>query len=141
MSTGNSRRLESAFVGRLDDVARRRIVAWLRASGRTQADLGRDIGRNQAWMSRFLDGEFDADLDTLQRIAVAFEHDITALLDAPKPGPDAEALSLFRALRPASRALALELLREWAHPPVTRGRSRARREGPADGAPPTGSET
>lgn len=78
-------------------------------------------------MSRYLDGEFDADLDTLHRIAAAFDHPVTALLDATTSAHESEAIELMRALRPASRELALQLLREWANPPVTRGRSRATR--------------
>jgi transcriptional regulator with XRE-family HTH domain len=114
-------------MGKLDDVARARILAWLRASGKTQADLGRDIGRNQSWMSRYLDGEFDADLDTLQRIAFAFDHTLTALLNVPGDAPGDEAREHFNALRKQTRDLALSVLKDWANPPVTPGRSRKQR--------------
>lgn len=127
MSTGNSVHIDFGWMGKLDDVARARIRAWFKGSGRTQADVAADIGRNQAWMSRYLDGEFDADLDTLQRFAVAFDNSLGGLLGFTPSEIDAEALDLIHALRPEARALALSLLREWADPPGSRGRSRARR--------------
>ncbi|MCC6650668.1 MAG: tyrosine-type recombinase/integrase [Candidatus Eisenbacteria bacterium] len=43
-------------------------------------------------MSRYLDGEFDADLDTLHRIAAAFDHPVTALLDATTSAHESEAI-------------------------------------------------
>lgn len=103
-------------MGKLDDVARDRLRLWLGASEKTQASLATEIGRNQAWMTRYLDGQFDADLDTLQRIAVAFENTLACLLSLPGETMDAEVLELFHALRPKGRDLALELLRDWTSP-------------------------
>jgi predicted transcriptional regulator len=50
----------------LDQVARDRIKHWIVSTGVTQTELAARIGRTQAWMSRYLSGEFDADLETLQ---------------------------------------------------------------------------
>lgn len=120
-------------MGKLDDVARRRLLAWINASTKTQADLAREIGRNQAWMSRYLDGEFDADLDTLQRMAVAFDHALPSLLETPPDPRNAEVVEFFNAIRPEARGLALDVLREWANPPRTKGRTKGPRGAAAGG--------
>ena len=50
----------------LDEQARQRIRTWIQLTGVTQKTLGERIGRNQAWMSRYLSGELNADLETLR---------------------------------------------------------------------------
>jgi transcriptional regulator with XRE-family HTH domain len=100
----------------LDQIARERIRAWIRTVPTTQAALAEAIGRNPAWMSRYLAGDFDADLETLQRIAQAFGHSIAALLDQPADPVDARVLSAFHALPPDARANWLNLLEAWSRP-------------------------
>jgi transcriptional regulator with XRE-family HTH domain len=108
----------------LDQVARDRIKHWIVSTGVTQTELAARIGRTQAWMSRYLSGEFDADLETLQKIARAFGHSIGALLDEPAADPvEARVLHLYRSLPSHARAICLNLLEAWANP---RGRKRAR---------------
>jgi transcriptional regulator with XRE-family HTH domain len=106
----------------LDEIARARVREWLTATGTTQTALGERIGRTQAWTSRYLLGEFDADLTTLQKIADVFGHSIAALLDVPSDPAEAIFLNYFRAVDAEKRALVLRLLESWAHPP---GRPRA----------------
>jgi len=95
----------------LDDVARARIHSWIHATGVSQAEVSRRIGKTGAWLSRYLKSEFDADLDTLQRIAAVFGHSIAALLDAPTDPIEKDLIELFRAAPPDVREVALSVLR------------------------------
>lgn len=101
----------------LDELARGRIKAWIAATGVTQGSLGERIGRNQAWMSRYLSGEYDADLETLQAMARVFGHSISALLESPTDPDEAQLVEAYRGLRPAARALALQVLQDWSRGP------------------------
>src|SRR4029077_2246017 len=87
----------------LDELARGRIKAWISSTGITQVNLGERISKNQAWMSRYLGGEFDADLETLQKMAKVFGHSLSALLDAPTDPEEAKLLDAYRALTPEGR--------------------------------------
>jgi transcriptional regulator with XRE-family HTH domain len=80
----------------LDQLARDRIKSWVASTGVTQTELAERIGRNQAWMSRYLKGEFDADLDTLQKIAACFGFSLIALLDLPRDPHEARLVEEFR---------------------------------------------
>lgn len=108
----------------LDDVARAQIRKWIESTGITQTALAARIGRNQAWMSRYLAAEFGADLDTLHKMAQVFGHSLTSMLDIPKDPEEAAVLTAYRALRPEARNIALNLLQDWSR---ARGRGRARR--------------
>jgi len=117
-------------MGKLDERARARVLAWLEGTGMTQAALGTKIGRNPSWVSRYLDSGFDADLDTLAQIAAAFEHTLFELLDAPSGSADEkELIERFRATRPSARAAALTVFREMTAPVPARGRTRRRGSG------------
>lgn len=94
----------------LDEIARSRIRAWITSTGVTQTDLSARIGRNQAWMSRYLKGEFAADLDTLQAIAQVFGHTLAALLNLPTDPDEAKIVEQVRALRAKDRVIVLDLL-------------------------------
>jgi transcriptional regulator with XRE-family HTH domain len=93
-----------------DQQARERIRTWVAATGVTQTDLAERIGRNQAWMSRYLKGEFDADLRTLEQMAEAFGFTLTALLDLPTDPFEGRVLEEVRALPPKARTILLDLL-------------------------------
>jgi transcriptional regulator with XRE-family HTH domain len=101
----------------LDEIARARIREWMRTTGATQVMLAGRIGKTQAWMSRYLSGELDADLESLRGMAAAFEHSLSALLEAPTNPIEAELITLYRALHPDARKALLDLLRLWANPP------------------------
>lgn len=107
----------------LDELARNQIKRWIESTGITQTTLSVRIGRNQAWTSRYLGGEFDADLETLQKIALVFGHSLTTLLDIPKDPEEAALTMAYRALTPDARRLALDLLLDWSR---ARGRGRGR---------------
>lgn len=101
----------------LDEQARARINAWIQQTGTTQADLGKQIGRNQAWMSRYLSGEIEtADLATLEKIAQAFGQQISALLTTPTDPAEAQVIDAYRALPVEDRALAIRVLQKFARP-------------------------
>lgn len=108
----------------LDELARGRIQTWIAGTGITQTALAERIGRNQAWMSRYLGSEFNADLETLQKMAAVFGHSLAALLDAPTAPDEAKLVEAYRALPHDSRVRALDLLQDWSRP---RGRGRSRR--------------
>lgn len=106
----------------LDEQARSQIKKWIDSTGITQTALADRIGRNQAWMSRYLAGDFDADLTTLQKMAEVFGHPLTALLGLPKDPEEATLIAAYRALRPEARPLALRVLQEMSR---SRGRGRS----------------
>lgn len=97
----------------LDEFARRQIKRWLHSTNTTQTHLAEQIGRNQAWMSRYLAAEYDADLETLRRMALVFGHTLTSLLGLPSDPDEAEVVGLYRALTREHRAIWLQMLRAW----------------------------
>jgi|SRR5215831_8712199 len=110
----------------LDEIARARIKIWLRSTGTTQTELAKRIDRTQAWMSRYLSGGLDADLESLRGMAATFGHSLAALLDTPTDPVEAQLIDRFRALRPEARTIALALLQDWAHPPARKSQKRSR---------------
>lgn len=106
----------------IDDVARQQIRTWLQATGITQVAFAMQIHRNQEWVSRYLNGVFDADLTTLQQMAAVFGHNLAVLFGNLPTNPDeAILLTLFRSLRAEGRKAVLTMLQEW-----TRARARHR---------------
>jgi transcriptional regulator with XRE-family HTH domain len=109
----------------IDEIARQQIRQWLRSTGTTQVAFAEQIDRNQEWVSRYLNGNFDADLPTLQRMAGVFGHNLATLFGSLPTDPDESALlRMFRELRPEDRKLQLSLLRSW-----TRARERPKTRG------------
>jgi len=112
----------------LQQIARAQIKRWIGSTGITQTALGERIRRNQAWMSRYLGGDIDADLDTLDQIANVFGHRLTQLLDVPTDPEEAALIAAYRALRAEVRPLALRILQEMTrvpHPGRPGGRARS----------------
>jgi transcriptional regulator with XRE-family HTH domain len=110
----------------LDELARQQIKRWIESTGTTQTALSERIGRNQAWTSRYLAADFDADLETLQKIALVFGHNLTALLQIPEDPHEAALITAYRSLTPDARRLALDLLLDWSRA-RSRGRGRLKR--------------
>ena len=96
----------------LDAQARAQIAHWIKSTGTSQAALSLKIGRSQVWVSRYLRGEFNADLTTLAAIAHEFGHTLSALLSLPSDPTEAAILKMFRACRPQSRRAAVHILTE-----------------------------
>jgi transcriptional regulator with XRE-family HTH domain len=93
----------------LDQQARTRLRLWLQTTGITQVELAARIGRTQVWISRYLKAEFNADLETLHRMAGAFGHTLTELLDLPQDATESKLLEAYRAMPPKLRADFLRL--------------------------------
>lgn len=100
----------------LDAQARARINAWIASHTITQEKLGQMIGRNQAWMSRYLSGKIEADLTTLEKIAQAFGHEISALLTTSSNPEERQVIEAYRALSVEDRAFALRVLQKFSRP-------------------------
>ena len=80
-------------------------------------------------MSRYLKGDIDADLATLQKLAELFGHSITALLATPTDPEEAQLIALYRAQSPDGRAIVLSLLNYWSR----LGRAREPKSEPRSG--------
>lgn len=106
----------------LDTVARQQVIAWLRGSGVTQADLASRIGRTQMWVSRYLKGEFNADMDTLAAIAATFGHQFTQLFRFPDDPGEAALIRVYRAMRPEARPRFIALGQDVVGPPPRKRR-------------------
>jgi transcriptional regulator with XRE-family HTH domain len=95
----------------LQDIARAKIKHWIASTGITQTQICEQIGRNQPWLSRYLAGGIDADVDTLAKMARVFEQNLFALLSIPADPDEAAVLRMYRALRPNGREAIQKLLR------------------------------
>ena len=106
----------------LDSRARSRIKHWMSVSQITQVMLAERIGKDQSWLSRYLAGAHDADVQTLARLAAAFGNTLFTLLDIPPDPQDARVLEMFRALSPATQGVVLHLLESLTRAARRRGR-------------------
>ena len=108
----------SKEMSRLQDLARKRLIQWMDANPKiTQTEVGRSIGHNQAWVSKYRLGAMDADIDDLDGMARAYGHTLNELIDL-RPDPKEQALiDAFRALRPDARELAVAMLQAMIHAP------------------------
>lgn len=87
----------------LNDLARMRIRRWKRQTGMSQTEIGRKIGRGQNWVSRYLAGTQEADLDTIGQLAAVFGRTVFAVLDEPSDPEEAEVIEIYRALPTEAR--------------------------------------
>ena len=108
----------------LDQQARQRILTWIRTTGMRQAELAERVGKTQAWLSRYLSGQLDADLRTLDLLARQFGHSLVALLDLPAEPKEAKLIEMYRALPADARMVADQLFQSWTRPYRPVGRSR-----------------
>lgn len=105
----------------LEEQVRARVKAWVSSMRVTQGALAERIGRDQVWVSRYLNGKVDSiDLETLQKIAAAFDHSLHALLEAPADPAEAQLVEDWRALRPKSRVLVSNLVADMRQDRITR---------------------
>lgn len=114
----------------LQTLARTRIATWIKSTGRTQADVAREIGKKQNWLSRYLGGKTDADVDTLQQLAAVFGHSLASLLQVNADPDEGALIEAFRALRGSARPTAIAAVQEMGgtrpHPPTGGSRTRTR---------------
>lgn len=103
-------------MGVIDENARRRLKAWLAASGLTQEDLAKaipDKKKKQNYVSRYLDGTiYKIELDTLAAMASVFGRTLCELLDTQPSNSEGELIELFRAMSPEGQAAFLGMARE-----------------------------
>jgi transcriptional regulator with XRE-family HTH domain len=117
---------------KLSTLTRARIRTYLESlpSRPTQKAIGDAIGRTQTWVSHYLSGRHDVDLDTLSRLCAFLRVDLSALvadrgeLRHTVDRSVAELLTLFDSLTEAERETVLEILRALARRPSAK---RARR--------------
>lgn len=116
----------------LSALVRTRLRAYLDGlpSRPTQAAIGDAIGRTQTWVSHYLSGRHDVDLDTLARLCAFLRIDLASLLTERGElrhtvDPSlAELLTLFESVTPEERDTVLDVLRVLARRPAAK---RARR--------------
>jgi len=101
----------------IEDRARQRIRTWIAVTRIKQATLAEKIGKNPAWLSRYLSGEHDAELSTLERIATVFGQSLQALLDVPADVAEVRFIEMFRALPSPSRTTVVRLLEDLTGTP------------------------
>lgn len=95
--------LSSPPMGRLDDLARKRLAAFRAEHGYTQGKAGEAVGWTQTSVSKYELGDFDADLDTLAAFASFYETTLAALLSTE--GPQRPADPRWQQLRAAYERL------------------------------------
>jgi transcriptional regulator with XRE-family HTH domain len=101
----------------LDDRARRRLIAWRQASGMTQQQLGKEVGRNSVWISRYENKYFNADLETLTRLAAVFGHSLFEVLDVSGTNIEEQLTEVFRSMTAQRRRLVLGIMTELSEKP------------------------
>lgn len=116
-------------MGALDDEARKRLKRWHAGSGLTQAAFAEKIGRNAVWVSRYFGNLQDADLDTLQTMATALGHSLTALFDLRPDEREQALLTAYRAIPESHRPMLIRTAEQWAALARTGGRGRSRNLG------------
>lgn len=124
LSTEISISVNCAEMGHLDERARKRLRAWREGHGITQAELAKRIDRNSVWISRYFDAAYDADLDTLAKMADALGHTLYELFDIKTDAKEQALIDAYRALSPQNRSLAIQTLQAMI--PAPRGARKSR---------------
>lgn len=127
MSTLISNQVKSVSVGKLDEQARARLLSWMKAQ-MTQAEFGRRIGRDSVWVSRYFGEYYDADLDTLKKMAEACGRTLYELFDVIPPNAEGTLVAAFRKLTETDRHTVLKVA-EGMSPPDKPSRKRKPRGG------------
>lgn len=102
--------------------ARATIDGWIKSRGVRQSDVGDALLplRRASWMSRYLNGAIDADVDTLHQIAAYFGNEYCALFTAPgdvaRDPLRARLDAAYAALGEVKRELLVRLAEEFAQP-------------------------
>ena len=75
------------------------------------------MGRNAVWISRYENQYFNADLDTLTRLAAAFGHSLFEMLDVSGTSIESQVTEVFRSMTMQRRRLVLGIMTELAEQP------------------------
>lgn len=120
----------------LDALVRRRLAAYLDSmtARPTQDAIGAQISRTQTWVSHYLAGRTDADLDTLNkicdfigiRLSTVIEDALKGKTAAPRPPAAVEVQTLFAAITPDEQKIVINVLATLARRPAAK-RSRDKR--------------
>ena len=110
-----------------DLLARERIKRWVADAGLRQQTFGRRIGKGQVWVSRYLRGQVDADLETLQRMAALFGVSLAELLYEPDVSQHPLLSKLHEALLVTPRHVQAAILEMLAAYRATAGRGATRK--------------
>lgn len=92
----------------------------------TQAQIGRELGLTQAWVSKYKLGTQDADIDQLDAMARVYGHTLMELLDLQPAPTERELLEAYRAVVAEKRPLVVNLVKAMAgvlEPPRRRKRT------------------
>lgn len=106
----------------LDDQVRIKIKRWILASGKTQVEIAAAIGHDRSWLSRYMSGEYDADLTTLEALAQLFGQSIATLFLPPGKAvtvlndDETRLIENCRASPPRSRQTLLAVSEETSKP-------------------------
>lgn len=101
-------------------LARTRIEKWRRAQGMSQTELAKRIGRRQSWLSRYLAGEFETDLNTLNMLATVLDRPLVALFEMQPQSADPRLINLielYKALDDVDKVILVRMAENLAHPP------------------------
>ncbi len=93
-----------------------------------QSDIGQAINRTQTWVSHYLSGRHDADVDTLIRLCDFLELDLCDLIHDRRPGAPTQGqqiATLINSLTPPEQGAIRAVIETMARPPASR-RSRKR---------------
>ena len=98
----------------------------------TQQALAEAVGVTQSWISHYLHGRHEADLDTVEKLCQVLQLDLPSLVRpdgaavTTLPAAVAEPVALLQALTPEAREMVLELLRELTRPAASKRARRTR---------------
>jgi transcriptional regulator with XRE-family HTH domain len=110
----------------LDELARSQIKRWILLHGISQERVAAHVGKTQAWLSRYLAGDYSADLGTLQLLAELFGHGIGEVLAYEMKQDERTLLMCYRACRAAGRKALLDVADELSRPPDRESRKSPR---------------
>ena len=92
--------LTIALMGRLENLARERIVRWRKQNGVSQERLGEITGTHQTTVGKWEKGDGSVDIDTLAAWARFFGHTLLDLVahEDMSHSPDADFVAAYNAL-------------------------------------------
>lgn len=98
----------------LQNIARAHVRRLIDGHRVPMAAVSEAIGQKPNWVSRYLSGQFDADLDQLAAIAEFFKIRFSDLLNVPPPTvDDGELWQLYGALPAEKQAVVLQVVRAF----------------------------
>ena len=111
-------------MGHLVELARQRLARWMGTNPKvTQRMVGEAVRHEQSWVSHYLSGAQQADVDEMDAMARVFGNTLTELLDLRANPKERDLLDAFYQIPAEKRDFAIEMLRQLA-PPKKRARSR-----------------